>query len=226
MTPFQGLPGGKLEITPLPNLFFSELIPQIDDLAELKVTLHVYWLLHRKKGSPRYVTLSELRADATLMRGVGTVDNLTRGLHQARERGTLLVAEANEDAYYFFNTDESRRALEKIARGELTLAPGAAIREPARMEKMPNIFELYEQNIGLLTPLISEELQEAEKTFPAAWIPAAFKEAVALNKRSWRYVRKILENWARAGRGEKIGRATDKRRQPAIEGKYADDLKR
>ena len=50
MKAFSGFPAGKVHFTPLPNLFFSQLLPAIDDLAELKVTLHIFWLLHQKKG--------------------------------------------------------------------------------------------------------------------------------------------------------------------------------
>ena len=60
---FSGFPSGKVEVTPLPNLFFSELCPAINDLAELKVTLHIFWLVaNRKARAPQYVTANELRA--------------------------------------------------------------------------------------------------------------------------------------------------------------------
>ena len=42
----------------------------------------------------------------------------------------------------------------------------------------PNIFVLYEQNIGLLSPLIAEDLKDAADQYPAEWIEAAFREAV------------------------------------------------
>ena len=67
----------------------------------------------------------------------------------------------------------------------------------------PDIFVLYEQNIGLLTPPIADELRQAEQTYPAGWIEEAFREAVALNKRSWRYIHAILERWRTQGRGER-----------------------
>ena len=34
----------------------------------------------------------------------------------------------------------------------------------------PNIFSLYEANIGIITPLIAEELKDAELQYPEAWI--------------------------------------------------------
>lgn len=52
----------------------------------------------------------------------------------------------------------------------------------------------------MLSPIIAEELKEAEKIYPASWIDDAFKEAVHLNKRNWRYISRILERWATEGR--------------------------
>ena len=64
----------------------------------------------------------------------------------------------------------------------------------------PNIFVLYEQNIGLLTPLIANELEDAAERYPADWIEAAFLEAVQYNKRKWSYIRAILRSWEKDGR--------------------------
>ena len=87
----------------------------------------------------------------------------------------------------------------------------------------PNIFVLYEQNIGTLTPMMAEELMEAEKSFPAEWIEDAFREAVKSNVRKWRYVQSILETWADEGRGDETSQRTDERdRRRFIEGEYAD----
>jgi len=192
---FSGFPNGKLAVTPLPNLFFSELLPAIDDLAELKVTLHIFWQIANRKTS--YVRASDLRADRTLMQSLEQIDAapedaLQRGLARATERGTLL----NRDELYFLNTDKGRRAFEKMQASE---SP-ARTHEPAPIVERPNIFVLYENNIGLLTPIIAEELREAEKLYSAEWVADAIKVAVEQNKRSWAYARKILERWKAEGR--------------------------
>jgi DNA replication protein len=208
---FSGFPSGKVEVTPLPNLFFSELCPAIDDLAELKVTLHIFWLLaNRKVGAPPYVTANELRADGTLMQSLAACDAkpddaLARALAAATQRGTLLHRAIDSDELYFLNNDTGRRAYEKSERAESASSRRAA-REPATVVDRPNIFALYEQNIGLLTPMVSEELKDAERDYPAEWVEDAFRIAVKQNKRSWAYVSGILKRMKTEGRGNKKGK--------------------
>jgi DnaD/phage-associated family protein len=54
----------------------------------------------------------------------------------------------------------------------------------------------------MLTPMIAEELAEAERLYPGDWIRDAVREAVSLNKRNWRYIARILENWSAEGRSD------------------------
>jgi DnaD/phage-associated family protein len=211
---FSGFPTGKVSVTPLPNLFFSELCPAIDDLAELKVSLHIFWLIaNRPARAPRSIALSELAADTTLMQSLAATDgkpeaSLSRALAAASERGTLLHhSTGSGDDVYFLNDETGRRALEKIQQAQdIHPVSSGAAREPARADVRPNIFVLYEQNIGLLTPMISEELKEAEKEYPAEWIADAFKVAVKQNKRSWAYVNGILKRMKTEGRGDRSGK--------------------
>ena len=97
-----------------------------------------------------------------------------------------------------------------LPEGNAATVPGSAepgeIQEWRRQQQWrvrssgPDIFTLYEQNIGPLTPILSERLKEAEKLYPAAWVEEAFAEAVNYNRRSWAYIARILENWAANGR--------------------------
>jgi len=57
------------------------------------------------------------------------------------------------------------------------------------------IFKLYEQEIGLITPLIADQLSEAEKDYPAEWFAPAFQEAARNNVRTWSYASAILKRW-------------------------------
>lgn len=223
---FSGIPSGSLKFTSVPNVIFSELLPLMDDAAQIQVTLHIFYLLTHKKGSPRYVTLDELRGDTTLMQALGFApENLKRGLEKAVNCGALLQAEADGAAWYFFNTPESQRALAKIQNGELHLAAEVRVIEPEPARETPNIFKLYEQQIGALTPIIADELKEAEQDYPPEIILDAFREAAENNVRSWKYVSKILSNWARKNKHEKTRRPSTDKRRPVITGKLADFAK-
>lgn len=67
----------------------------------------------------------------------------------------------------------------------------------------PGIFTVYENAIGTLTPIISEELQLAEKEYPPGWIEDALTECARMNKRSWKYAMAILKRWKQEGRTDK-----------------------
>lgn len=194
------------EVTPLPESFFTGVISQIKDAAELKVILHFSHLLSRKQGHPGVVTREELSAHCVPVMGE---KEFQRGLKLAVKRGVILSSPGDsgggEEVYF--------------SRKEGGTAPEAA---------RPNIFALYEENIGLLTPLIAEELKEAEKRYPRKWIEEAFREAVVLNKRSWRYIARILENWASGGKdsGEHRQGAKKGGSDKYIRGKYGHLVKR
>ena len=64
---------------------------------------------------------------------------------------------------------------------------------PQRVRARPLIFELYENAIGSINPTAAELLKEAEAKYPAPCIEDAFRQAVALNKRSWAYVEAICK---------------------------------
>ncbi|MFL7809853.1 MAG: primosomal replication protein N, partial [Anaerolineae bacterium] len=61
MEGFAGFPDGKLKAMAVPESFFSELLPLIDDLAELKVTLHCLWVFRQPGREAPYVSAEELR---------------------------------------------------------------------------------------------------------------------------------------------------------------------
>jgi DNA replication protein len=231
MKQFNGFPA-RMEFTSIPNVFFSSLLPRITDMAELKTTLHVIAVLYRKRGYPRFVTFRELLEDASLMSSLkGAAEPadevLRRSLKLAAERGTIihiaLDREGASEDVYFLNTESNRQTVAKIQNGELRLS-GLKAKEPAYVEpvELPDVYSLYEQNIGMLTPMIADELREAEKLYPQSWIRDAIKEAVLHNKRNIRYIAKILENWAAEGKSDGTYQRHPKKTDPDkyIRGKY------
>ena len=69
-----------------------------------------------------------------------------------------------------------------------------------------NIFTAYEQNIGVITPMIAEALMEAEQAYPEGWVLEGMALAVHNNKRNWRYIETILKRWTTDGKDEGKGK--------------------
>ncbi len=236
MRGFAGFPAGRVRQTKIPDPFFTELLPLIDDLAELKLTLYCFWQLGRQQGDLRCLRRSDLERDEQLAKALAGVRDaspavLADAIDRAVARGTLLRVYLQADnrppeELLFMNTAHSREIVARIQAGELSDLAGRVPAETAarlRAER-PNIFNLYEQNIGVLQPLIADELRDAERTYPPEWIEEAFREAVRLNKRSWRYVLAILRRWAAEGKGDEVaGRdSPEARRRRYIPDEYAD----
>ncbi len=202
MKVFSGFSAGRVRSVPLPEPFFNDLLPLIDDLIELKVTLGCLRILATKRGAIRWVTQSELADDDDLLRGLAEgQDDLALGLDRAIARGTLLKArdDGSGETLFFANTERGRSAVAAIERGATVTTIEAAA-------ERPNIFQLYEQNVGLLTPIVADELREAQKDYPAAWIEDAFREAARQNARSWAYVKKVLQARERRGKRDEADR--------------------
>ena len=204
----------KTDFISLPDSFFTQAMPKIQDLAELKVVLYVAYLILRKQERPHPdiigVTYKELKAESCRLSAELDEETLRQALNLAVEHGTLLHSTLNingvlEDVY------------------SLT-APMYRARQPPTV----NVFALYEQNIGMITPIIAEELKEAEKLYPPQWIEEAFKEAVTLNKRNWKYIARILERWASEGKDSGEYRRSIKKIDPDkyIKGRYGHMVRR
>jgi DNA replication protein len=184
MKTFSGFSSGTNQSVSLPEQFFTELLPLIDDALELKVTLACFRWFDQKSGLARWTTLEELQADPALN---DVRAGIEAGLVKAVERGSIVRARDQARAQWLFpNDDFGRAAAAAIERGE-------AIESIPSIAQRPNIFTLYEQTIGALTPILADQLRAAEREFSPQLIEEAFQEAARQNVRSWAYVKKILD---------------------------------
>jgi len=201
----------KTDFISLPDSFFTQAMPKIQDLAELKVVLYMAYLILRRQEHPHPdvigVTYKELKAGSCQLSAELGEETLRHALDLAVEHGTLLHSTLNingvlEDVY--------------------------SLTADSHQPPTVNVFALYEQNIGMITPMIAEELKEAEKLYPPQWIKEAFKEAVTLNKRSWKYIARILERWTSEGKDSGEHRRDIKKDGPDkyVKGRYGHLVKR
>lgn len=195
--------------TPVPNLVFGPVLEELDDAAALKCLLRAFWLHSQKRSFPRYITRGEMLVDRTMSRSLAsarlrTEDALDDALDKLEDMGLLIHLRMRQgdgaQDVYVPNNREGRRAAEHVEAAGLGVAARPAVRQRQEPASKPNIFALYEENIGIIVPMMADRLKGAEATYPAAWIEEAFREAVARNARNWKYIEKILTNWDKEGR--------------------------
>ncbi len=210
LTGFQGFPAGAMHTVLMPQLFYTDLLPKIDDLSELKLTLYIFFLLQTENHPGPWITDDRLRQDPTLLRMMAGTSSLYEplalldaALERALIRNTLLLVELqvetsdqNQKAYAL-NTEKGR-----LAQRQLQMGVQVAAALPAAVDDQSLPFRHYQQNFGLLTPLVADHIRDLETEFPVDWICEAMEIAVRNNAKSLRYVEVILERWAREGRDD------------------------
>ena len=203
------------ETWPVPRSLITDILPAMTDLNELHVVLAMLRLVLEAGDVSAPFEESTFVRDRTLrdaLRVVGSGNSadyrIATGLDLAVGRGVLLrfrtIEDQHERVWYTIATPEAKSAIDRMLQGE-SLPPrslwegdSAPRIEPER----PTVFRLYEQNIGLLSPIIADQLVRAMERYPREWIEDAIGEAVAYNRRNWRYIQRILQNWATTGRSE------------------------
>ena len=199
---------------PISRDFFDRLLPSMSNLLELKLVLHVHALVSDQRGEVRCVSRRELLADQTVMRGMkldgnprSAADNLLDAIERAISRGALLSATVRDEAgdsdvWLLLNDDEGRTALAILADGDEEGQGDCAADGRKVTIDRPNVFLIYEQNVGLLTPIVAELIREAVATYPETWIRDAISVSVQSNRRNWRYIQRVLDRWAREGKDD------------------------
>lgn len=231
--PFDGFPGVS-KGTAIPNAFFALVLPQLETTGALLAFLWTERVIQERRGDARFASADEVWAmpgarDSFERLSDGRRD-LETGLRECVGLNALLelgvTASGNSETLYLINDPASRRLLARARAGEIRLRPSATITTAAAAER-PGIFRLYEEHIGTITPIVGERLAAAQDTYPQEWIEDAFREAAELNARSWRYIERILQNWAEEGRAHEAPRADtpEDRRQRYLGGAFGHLIK-
>jgi DnaD/phage-associated family protein len=192
----------------IPHDFLRNVLARTEDLAELKATLYVasFSAAGGRRAVPRDTLM--LQAAAQAIAGQGSPEpaetRVRRALDRAVVNGSLLqlsvLTKAGRIPHYLIATEENRDAVERFQRNDTEAARSLGIHSADEVEiYRPNIFGLYERVIGPLTPLVAEQLRDAERSYPRDWIEQAMQEASEREHHSWKYVEAILVRWEAEG---------------------------
>jgi len=208
--------------TQVPNDFFTQ-IPKMED-TELRVTLVMIretFGYHRKNFR---MGINKLASASGLSRN-GT----KAGAEAAQNRGTFRRTNPNEAGSAEWelvvtyplvatrsNSDEpspiDQGGGQSMTRVWSDSDQQSGIKESNKEKEKnttaaptPNNPALYEANIGPLTPMISESINDAEQTYSPEWVAQAILEAAKSNVRKMKYIEAILQGYSQRGSPE-IGR--------------------
>lgn len=181
----------------VPGTYVSQVVRLVDDMTELKTSLLLFYLLSESRDYPAFVTAEEFGLKCSSLLGLSP-DECSRGIGAAIDRGVFLKVRAPlngvEHDIFFANLESDLSAIEEFKQRMKCGAAGGSA------PSVQNIFQLYEQNIGVVSPLIADELRDAQRTYPPAWVEEAFREAVRARRLNWKYVSRILERWQSEGK--------------------------
>jgi DNA replication protein len=177
--------------TQIPDSFI-QLISEIEDVAELKVTLYAIYRIEHIEGNFRGLSEADFEEGNLGL----SVEQIQHGLNKSLQRQTLLKSANEAGEFYFLNSPRGRLSAEAFAKGQIKVTQ-------SYNPNKSNVFKLYEENIGALTPLIADMLRDAEKNYASEWFEEAFEIAVSRNVRNWKYISAILSRWKENGKDER-----------------------
>ena len=218
MAKFKGFADSET-FSQFPDSFFHHLLKDIDDVAELKVTAYFLWRVEHMDGPFRALSKMDFN-----VKELGLAANeITRGLEKAVKRGSLLKVQRETAVYFLLNSPRGRAGVQAIDSGNWNPKMGSA----AVPLERPNLFKMYEENIGPLTPLIADALKDAEKLYSPEWIRDVIEIAVKNNKRNWKYCEAILKRWKEEGtHGQKDKQNAGKSSERYTQSEFAEYLKK
>jgi DNA replication protein len=218
MSKFKGFTDSET-FTPLPDKFFHQILKEIDDTAELKVTLYFLWRVEHMDSPFRALSKMDFNVKELGL----SADEIKAGLEKAVKRGSLLKVQKEAVIYFLLNSPRGRAGVQAIESEKWNPQVGSS----APPLERPNVFKLYEENIGPLTPLIADALKDAEELYSDEWIAEVIEIAVKNNKRNWKYCEAILRRWKEEGtHGQKDQRDAGKSTERYTDSQFSEFINR
>lgn len=210
--------------TQVPNDFF--IMARDMDKAELKVVLYIIRETFGYHRETCEVSIRELATGAGL-----TARNAYNGAEKAIARGlvektvsttrkTTWRAVVGEDTALYplrQRTVSLRKSKPPVKEIKETIKENEdeGLYQSLKDVAMKELSKAYQSEIGMLTPMIADELRDAIDTYPSKWVLDAIHEAAIQNKRGWKYILAILKRWKEQGNQEAISKPRQFKQQPA-----------
>ncbi len=199
-----GTPGSTL----VPNSFFNKFIPGVEHVEDILTLLWCAYLMQDKAAAKKRPFFS--MEDIWLADGVEhsytkigiTKENFFKSLERCAEQGSLSKVTVNQknhkETVFFLSYPGSLEEIEDLGNVHLGLNIPFDI-EDAESSVITNLFELYEENFGVVSPIVAENLIEISRNHDFELIKQAFQEAALHGVGNWRYIERILENQEKEG---------------------------
>ena len=199
------------KMIPVPAQLFTEILPRLHNESQLRATLYTWYAIASKGSGQRYVYLSQLLTDPVLLSWfthLGGKNGIRHGLDLSCKEGVFLQLRIDEDDKILAPNDESGARLITDLKADLksesvahhNQSRGSNPETDYEKTVVSNVIEKYENEIGMLTPVIADMIAIAEQTYPTTWILEALDIAAQSNARSWKYVTAILARWKNEGK--------------------------
>jgi DnaD/phage-associated family protein len=193
-----------------PIEILTKVLKKIENIETIKFLIFTLYRFQAENLKIQFFTKSQIESSNSLSEILADIKKLDIILKELVELGVFISIETNyknkKEQLYFLNNARNRAAIRAIETGEWL--PKSNVEEITFVNR-PNIYQLYEDNIGALTPIIAELLDEAEKEYSYPWIEEAFKLAVKKDARNWAYVEAILKRWKKDKSTTWIGEKND-----------------
>lgn len=185
--------------TRVPNAVLSAVLNEVAESGTVKLILRAVWLLERQRGFPASITVNELRHDRVLIRVFKSKERFDAALDQSLNLGVLIKFELNNADALMLNTVSATRQVENVKDTQSGNIEKDGWDASVGSDMPDDAFRAYEENIGILSPMIRENITAVLQDFSDEDIIEAIKIAVENENRSWSYVAGVLRKWARDG---------------------------
>ena len=199
------------KMIPVPAQLFTEILPRLHNESQLRATLYTWYAIASRGSGQRYAYLSQLLTDPVLLSWfthLGGKNGILHGLDLSCREGIFLQLQIDEDDKILAPNDESGARLISNLKADMkselvahrNQSRGSNPRTDYEKAAVSTVIEKYENEIGILTPVIADMIAIAEQAYPTTWILEALDIAAQSNARSWKYVTAILARWKNEGK--------------------------